>query len=75
MTESIRDLKIEYGSLSFGDTSTRRIDSSGGKITMERSAEEACLVRGRRPAAGDERIGPTRPRQTGPNPPAELAED
>ena len=43
MTESIRDLKIEYGSLSFGDTSTRRIDSSGGKITMERSAEEFRL--------------------------------
>lgn len=43
MTESIRDLKIEYGGVAFGNTSGRRIDSRAGKITMEKSGEEFRL--------------------------------
>lgn len=39
MTESLRDLKIEYGGVAFGNTSGRRIDSRAGKITMERSTD------------------------------------
>jgi len=43
MTESIRDLKIEWGGVAFGNTSGRRIDSRAGRITMEKSAEEFRL--------------------------------
>ena len=43
MTESLRDLKIEYGGVAFGNTSGRRIASRAGKITMERNSDSFRL--------------------------------